>query len=780
MDSSPFNFEDDPDPTIETEPLGLLDRTAVVDVREVPSGSREPLQGGSPNRPGWFTGGSRSGSQWPAGVDRVNHLVAIGARRARARVNHWRTTHGDTAKLESLQERYPEEPHRYEQLQRQIAWDLMKRKWIVRGVLFVGLPLALFKLLGALSVLGGILALWLITLVLLGWFAWLGTRGEWTAPVVHDGGPLDREVVHEGGSPGQPVNQSDWTGEPGEPLHHWADQLQQGLRAYGLIDKKDEIQATRPVAMKVGTAENGVSFTVTLPLTCPASKAIGKLHEMATVFDTTDDKLILMPAGGSNRLLWVWKCDRHPLSGAGTWSPLQDAPEVNVWKGWQFGWTITGEVVMVSPVGDRMLLGGSPGAGKSATAGLIPLGYALDPHAQSILMDPEGMEAWAPYRAVAEVIEGGDPVSLRRMADKLAWVVNVEIPRRQAEVQRVRREVPSLLDTDAINEAASRDRRYNLPALLIEIDEAASLFNAADKYTRETAEWAVGEIARRCRKYAITLVLITQKATADAIPSAISAMATSQYLLACLTDPMATAIIPDWKELGMNPRKALQVDDGRGGGTPGGGYFKGRALVEPKGVPWVLMRTDYVTSANVRAMIDRARALRQAVRPELLPSESDDTPPTPASPVIADEAPQSAAQPVVNANDEVGWETLMRCIDVIEPNGVLPATAVMTELVRLWPLDYAGLDLTRKALDELLSGTGVACKQVPNSSGQKPYSLRFQDVARALRDAGRWGEVMRRHSENTLGDSGPETGPDQGVSPTLSDSEPDTLDGGFS
>ena len=85
----------------------------------------------------------------------------------------------------------------------------------------------------------------------------------------------------------------------------------------------------------------------------------------------------------------------------------------------------------------------------------------------------------------------------------------------------------SLLDTDAVNETASRDPRYNLPALLIQIDEAASLFNAADKYTRETSQWAVGEIARRCRKYAITLVLITQKATADAIPSAISAMASS-------------------------------------------------------------------------------------------------------------------------------------------------------------------------------------------------------------------------------------------------------------
>lgn len=776
-----FNHEEHPDPTIETEPPVRCD---VIEAEVLYDSDEHQAEHQSVVR--------RLSDLSAAEVVRT---AGTGAVRTTRLVRWWCNEHRLAEQLHHLE---PGSEH-HEEVKDKIDRDLWRRSRIYLPVTLVGSLWALWLALGALSVLGGLVLLWCIGAVLAAWCLWCGAPGaplghrqrtRWAPPPVHHRTSttgLPCTTPAPGGAPSAPPESTtpSTTGAPvsappestgaehqSEELHYWADKLQEGLRAYKLIARNEEIQASAPVSMERGHGQsNGTSFTVTLPLTCPASAAVEKLHELATALDTTDERLILLPAGGSNRLLWVWKCDQHPLGGAGTWSPLQDAPEVNVWEGWEFGWTVTGERVRISVVGDRMLVAGSPGSGKSASVNLIPLGYALDPTTRSILMDPEGFGSWEPFSDVAEVIEGSDLPTLHQMAAKLEWVVSVELVRRQAEVKRLRKEEPMLMSSDAIDERISRDQRYNLPPLLIAIDEVSSLLRCSDKWVRETSEWALGEISRRCRKYAITLVLISQKCTTDNVPSHITAMMTSQYLGHCQTTPMADCVIPDWRTLGMNPRGAIKPDDKRGGGTPGAGYLHGLALAEPF-APWVLMRTDYVPSASIRAALGTALQRRTELRPELLPS-AEVTPvpdPVPDAPPGDEEQREPAVDP---------WTTAQRCLAVIEPNGALAASAVMDELIHRWPVEYGGLASSRRELERLLEGTGLACRQTSDGSGSRPYALRWSDVAKTLRDAGLWGEATRSLQESSPGDSGPETAPDQGERSSPSNSAPDTIDGGF-
>lgn len=489
----------------------------------------------------------------------------------------------------------------------------------------------------------------------------------------------------------------------------------------------DAITASVPLNMSVANgAPNGTSFVATLPMGVIASQIVGRHDEVAGIFDTTDEHLILLPAGGSNRALWVWRCDHHPLGGQSTWSPIADEGETNVWKGWRFGFTITGEPVLISPMGERILVAGSSGCGKSGAVNDLLLGFMFDPCSEMILMDPEGFGAWDPLTRIATVLSGSDPGSLRAMADMLVWVVEKLFPLRQAEIAKVRKEQRGLLHgRDEVNEDVARHERYKLHGLLIAIEEVTSLVNALDEVTRERARWALGEIARRSGKYGICLVLVSQKPTGDQLPSFIVANSSTKYMMACKQPTQAKAIISDYAEKGMNPVGMLTPTDRRGekSGTPGAGYLEGGALLSPA-EPFVLMRTDDVSGEHLLAAIEPAYQLRLAKRPDLLPDQGSESADQSAAP-----RPASKASAALAEDDPEHLEAIagVFCPGELE----LWSTTIIARLREEYPLDPTYRNLTARGMNSFLKPFDLVAKPA-YEDGHPRKGLKLSDVNDAL------------------------------------------------
>lgn len=490
-------------------------------------------------------------------------------------------------------------------------------------------------------------------------------------------------------------------------------EIQEAFRYAGAIGKDEELTC-EPVREMRG---NGWATTVHLPATRKAADAVKVLSDVASAFDTVDQLVTMVPSPQSNRRLWVWVAERDPLTGMAPTSPLITMKGlVNAWNGIPFGYTIRGERVRVAAVGTHWLTVGASGSGKSRAFGLVPLGYALDPYTQPILLDPEGFGAWKPYAAVAEVIEGSTVEDLRRMAGKLLWIVMVEMPRRQQVIEHILNTEPKLLPNNEIDAKISRTKRYRVPAMFIGIEEAVTLYRGpaasapfdptsdSKETIGQVAEKCVSEIQRRGRKYAIGVGQVSQKATLQELPSSVTFGATTRFMLGCTTDTQADSVMPGWRDMGMAPRKLKQAKPNRpGSGNPGAGYLRGVGLIEPD-EDWVLLRSDYADGNEIADRMAYARARREEVWPELLPDFGGPdeggpgaSPPPPEDPPPAPDDPQR----------------LEEVEEVFAPDeDQLLSTTIIGRLQARYPDDEVYRGLTARSMNAFLRPFGIRTTSV--------------------------------------------------------------------
>src|SRR3954447_3321958 len=271
---------------------------------------------------------------------------------------------------------------------------------------------------------------------------------------------------------------------------------------------------------------------------------------------------------------------RDPLAGMASvpW-PHRDAESLSLWESIPVGLNELGETVSVSLPERNVLLGGEPGAGKSAALSILVATAALDPSSRVWLLDGKLVElaAWTPC---AQRLAGPDIDE----AIGLLRELREEMEARYRELlARGKRKVT---------------REDELPLHLVACDELAFYLGAEDrKKQREFAE-LLRDLVARGRAAGVIVCAATQKPASDVVPSALRDLFGFRLALRCNTPQASDTILGQgWATLGHSAASIAPGQRGVG------------LLLAEDGTP-VRVRGFHLADADVDVLATRAAAAR--------------------------------------------------------------------------------------------------------------------------------------------------------------------------
>lgn len=259
-----------------------------------------------------------------------------------------------------------------------------------------------------------------------------------------------------------------------------------------------------------------------------ANAALGAMHSEMVVVDHI--------APGHWLLHFYEQEPANPLDEATTIS----AAELADWDGKTvtYGVTEFGEPATLSYAQTSgIVVGGVPGAGKSAGATLLTLPLLKSPMASVAIFDGKGGVDWA-WAASSAVLYNNDcDLDLETATDQLESLA------RQC-VEDLKSHPWSATDPDFWHTGASAMHPFHL----VVIDECQTLFDAAgrskdDKALIERCKRAVATMVRKGRSAGWCVMLLTQKPTADSIPTNIRDNCVVRFALRVTTREASEAVL---------------------------------------------------------------------------------------------------------------------------------------------------------------------------------------------------------------------------------------------
>jgi len=259
--------------------------------------------------------------------------------------------------------------------------------------------------------------------------------------------------------------------------------------------------------------------------------------------------------------------------------PHREAEALSLWEPIPVGVNELGNTVTVSLPERNVLMGGEPGAGKSAALSLLVATAALDPSARLWLLDGKLVElsAWVPC---AQRFAGFSMES----AIGLLRELREEMEARYRELlARGKRKI-------------SREDR--LPLHLVVCDELAMYLGSEDrKQQREFAE-LLRDLVARGRAAGVIVCAATQKPASDVVPSALRDLFGFRLALRCNTPQASDTILGQgWASHGHSAATIAPGQRGVG------------LLLAEDGTP-TRLRGFHLTDADVDELAARAAALR--------------------------------------------------------------------------------------------------------------------------------------------------------------------------
>ena len=271
---------------------------------------------------------------------------------------------------------------------------------------------------------------------------------------------------------------------------------------------------------------------------------------------------------------------RDPLDGATVAWPLEAAEgPLSLWEPVPLGVDELGRTVSVGLPERNLLMGGEPGAGKSAALSLVLAAAALDPSVRLWLLDGKLVElaAWEPC---AERLAGPEV----EQAIGLLEAVREEMEARYRE----------LLSTGARKIV----REAGLPLHVIACDELAFYLSAEDRKQRARFGELLRDLVARGRAAGVIVVAATQKPSADVVPSALRDLFGFRLAMRCTTPQASDTILgAGWASQGHTAATIAPSQRGIG------------LLLAEDGLP-VRLRCFYLGDAAVDGLAERACALR--------------------------------------------------------------------------------------------------------------------------------------------------------------------------
>jgi FtsK/SpoIIIE family len=287
---------------------------------------------------------------------------------------------------------------------------------------------------------------------------------------------------------------------------------------------------------------------------------------------------------------------RDPLAARPVAWPHADADGLSLWNPIPVGVDELGDTVSISLPERNVLLGGEPGAGKSAALSLIVATAALDRTARLWLLDGKLVElsAWAPC---AERLAGPDVDE----AIELLRAVRAEMEQRYRVLLAAGRRNITPGDGLALH--------------LVACDELAFYLSCEDRKRQREVSELLRDLVARGRAAGVIVCAATQKPASDVVPSALRDLFGFRLALRCNTPQASDTILGQgWATAGADAST-----------IPAGQRGVGYLLAEgerPERIKGYHLSDDGIASIAERAAARRADAWLAAgtpVEPERQP-----------------------------------------------------------------------------------------------------------------------------------------------------------------
>jgi hypothetical protein len=304
----------------------------------------------------------------------------------------------------------------------------------------------------------------------------------------------------------------------------------------------------------------------------------GRAEELAASLGLREVRVDRDPENAATGTVTLVRRDPFAHEAAARW-PHLGVEALSLWEPVPVGVDELGQTVAICLPERNILLGGEPGAGKSAALSLLVATAALDPSCRLWLLDGKLVElsVWAPCAQRLAGPDVGEAIELLRE-------LRSEMERRYRELLAAGRRKVGPED--------------GLPLHLVVCDELAFYLTAEDRKQRATFAELLRDLVARGRAAGVIVCAATQKPASDVVPSALRDLFGFRLALRCNTPQASDTILGQgWATLGYSAATIAPGQRGVG------------LLLAEDGTP-VRMRSYYLADDPITAIATRAAALR--------------------------------------------------------------------------------------------------------------------------------------------------------------------------
>ncbi|MFC8790475.1 FtsK/SpoIIIE domain-containing protein [Streptomyces cinereoruber] len=375
---------------------------------------------------------------------------------------------------------------------------------------------------------------------------------------------------------------SDWR-SLGDGDRMTAPMLDQTFRAAKVIGSEETLGV---VQMPMLDARGAWTAVLDLPPGVPAKKAIRATDELAAAFGVEEAQVSIAKRGRAGRIELYVSRDLPFTDKAAPGPLLALESPADFWGRISIGPDVRGIHQSISVVERSGLIGGEPGAGKSASGNTILLAAALDPRVILWLADGKGGGDLEPFEHLCERYEGdADPEAFDKILDELL------------KDMKARYTLLKKLGKRKVTEELA-DKHPELRQLLLWVDELM-LYTADDEHGKKITR-KLRNLVSRGRAAGIITFCATQKPGSDVVDTSLRDLLSIRWALRCTTPEASDTILGKGAAASGYSAKTIQSE------------MRGAGLLWAEGTNPTMVRADYYTDEQVAALIERATEWRRA------------------------------------------------------------------------------------------------------------------------------------------------------------------------
>ncbi|WNI34637.1 FtsK/SpoIIIE domain-containing protein [Streptomyces sp. ITFR-6] len=466
--------------------------------------------------------------------------------------------------------------------------------------------------------------------------------------------------------------ETDWSADwrslgDGDPMT--APMLDSVFRAAKVIGSDESL---RIVQMPMLDSRGAWSAVIDLPPGIAAKKAMRAAPEIASALGVEEAQVNMAKSkekGSRAGRLEIYVAKELPFTEDAAPGPLlAHEGATNFWGPISIGPDVRGLARTISVVERSGLVGGEPGAGKSASGNTILIAAALDPRVRLALADGKAGGDLTPFEAMAVAFEGNaDPEAFLDMLD--GYVIP-DMKRRYAFLKKINRR--------KVTEELANKYPDILGQLLLWVDEL--MYYTTDDELGKKITKRLRNIVSRGRAAGIITFCATQKPGSDVVDTSLRDLLSIRWALRCTTPEASDTILGKGAAAAGFSAKTIESE------------MRGAGFLWAEGSNPYLVRADYYSDDEVELLAERAVELRRAAG--TLP----DAPKTLAD-LLRDQGDEHARVLAVLVDVFAAFDQEAKAADEAAEVDWLPGTVLVDSL------KAAGLEVTPEKLARLVVRT---------------------------------------------------------------------------